>query len=167
MRRPIVFVALAALLSLAVVVPGAAAANSFDFVASMSAAQEVADVNAPGAGGFARFRVEGNVLHYRVGVRNLTGPATQAHIHGPAGPGVNASISIWLCGTAALPGPAGTPVCSTTTNGVLVQGSVTVTTEQLAMLDAGLGYANVHTALHPPGEVRGQILPVDRPANDT
>lgn len=167
MRRPIVFVGVAVLLLLAVVVPGAAASNAYDFVAPMSAAQEVAEVNAPGAGGFARFRVEGNVLHYRVSVRNLTGPATQAHIHGPAERGVNASISIWLCGTEALPGPVGTPRCSSTTNGVLVQGSVAVTTEQLAMLDAGLGYANVHTAMHGPGEVRGQLLPVDRHVAET
>jgi hypothetical protein len=162
MRRPIVFLTLAVLLVVAVVVPVSAASNSFDYVAPMSAAQEVAEVDAPGAGGFARFRVEGNVLHYRLTVRNLTGPATQAHIHGPADRGVNASISIWLCGTPGFDGPAGTPVCSSTTDGLLVQGSVTVTSEQLAMLDAGLGYANVHTTLHPPGEVRGQVLPVDR-----
>jgi len=160
MRRPIVFLALAVLLLLAVVVPGAAASNSFDFIAPMSAAQEVADVAAPGAGGQARFSVNGNVLSYQVTVRHLTGAANQAHIHGPADRGVNAGISIWLCGTDALPGPLGTPRCSSTTNGVLVEGSVTVTTEQLAMLDAGLGYANVHTALHGPGEVRGQLLPV-------
>jgi hypothetical protein len=49
----------------------------------------------------------------------------------------------------------------------LVQGSVTVTTEQLAMIDAGLAYANVHTTLHAPGEVRGQIRPTDRSDIDT
>lgn len=159
MRRPILFAALGALLLVAIVVPGAAA-KSPDFVAPMSQAQEVAPVNAPGAGGMATFQVDGNILHYQVSVRHLTGPTTMAHIHGPAERGVNASISIWLCGTPALPGPTGTPVCSSTTDGVLVEGSVTVTTEQLAMLDAGLGYANVHTALHPGGEVRGQLLPV-------
>ena len=160
MRRPILLAALGALLLIALVVPGAGAAKNSDFIAPMSHAQEVAKVGAPGAGGMATFRVEGNVLHYEVSVRRLTGPASMAHIHGPADRGANAGISIWLCGTAALPGPAGTPVCSSTTNGVLVAGSVTVTTEQLAIIDAGLGYANVHTALHPPGEVRGQVLPV-------
>lgn len=159
MRRPIMFVALAALLLVAVVVP-VSAAPGFDYLAPLSGAQEVAAVDAPGAGGFARFTVDGNVLHYQVTVRNLTGSATQAHIHGPADRGANASISIWLCGTTGFDGPAGTPVCSPTTDGLLVQGSVTVTSEQLAMLDAKLGYANVHTAMHPPGEVRGQLLPV-------
>ena len=160
MRRPIVLVALAALLLLAVVVPVSAARNGFDYLAPLSAAQEVAAVDAPGAGGFARFSVEGNVLHYQLTVRKLTGPATQAHIHGPADRGANATISIWLCGTTGFDGPAGTPVCNSTTDGLLVEGSVTVTSEQLAMLDAKLGYANVHTTLHQPGEVRGQVLPV-------
>ena len=160
MRRPILLVGLGALLLVAVIVPGAGAANSSDYIAPMSHAQEVAKIDAPGAGGMATFRVEGNVIHYEISVRRLTGAATMAHIHGPADRGASAGISIWLCGTAALPGPAGTAVCSSTTDGTLVTGSVTVTSEQLAMLDAGLGYVNVHTALHSQGEVRGQVLPV-------
>jgi hypothetical protein len=167
MRRSIVLVALAALLLVAGLAPGAIASRNPDFVARMSPAQEVAPVNAPGAKGFATFTVEGNLLHYRVTVRELTGPATQAHIHGPADRGVNASISIWLCGTAALPGPAGTPTCSSATTGLLVEGSVTITREQLAMIDAGLAYANVHTTMHPPGEVRGQLRPADSGDTDT
>lgn len=166
MRRPLLLVALAALLLVAVVAP-AMADRDFDFVARLSPDQEVAHVDAPDAQGLAKFTVDGNVLTYEVTVRGLTGPATQAHIHGPADRGVNAGISIWLCGTAALPGPAGTPTCSSTTNGELVSGSVTVTTEQLAMIDAGLGYANVHTALHPSGEVRGQVRPSERPDLNT
>jgi hypothetical protein len=160
LRRPILLVALAALLLVAVALPGSGAARDFDYLAPLSAAQEVGDVDAPGAGGSASFTVEGNLLHYEVTVRHLTGPAVQAHIHAPADRKVNAGVSIWLCGTAASPGPAGTPTCSSTTDGLLVEGSVTVTTEQLAMLDAGLAYVNVHTALHPAGEVRGQVLPV-------
>jgi CHRD domain-containing protein len=159
-RRSLILVALAALLLVAVVVPGAGAANGTDYRAPLSAAQEFGVVDAPGAGGSAVFWVDGNTLHYEVTVRHLTGAAIQAHIHGPADRHVNAGVSIWLCGTAAAPGPTGTPVCSSTTDGVLVAGSATVTTDQLAMLDAMLGYANVHTALHPAGEVRGQVLPV-------
>ncbi|HKY48382.1 MAG TPA: CHRD domain-containing protein [Acidimicrobiia bacterium] len=162
MRRPLLLLALAAVLLVAVVAP-AMAERDFDFVARLSPDQEVAHVDAPDAEGLAKFKVDGNVLRYEVVVRGLTGSATMAHIHGPADRGVNAGISIWLCGTTALPGPAGTPTCSPTTNGELVTGSVTVTSEQLAMLDAGLGYANVHTALHPAGEVRGQVRPPDRP----
>ena len=157
MRRPVILMALAALLLVTVVVPGAGATKGTDYLAPLSAAQEVEDVDAPGAGGSAHFWVEGNVLHFEVTVRHLTGPAVQAHIHGPADRSINAGVSIWLCGPAGS--PAGT-VCSSTTDGVLVAGSATVTTEQLAMLDAKMGYANVHTALHPGGEVRGQVLPV-------
>jgi len=164
MRRPLILAALAAVLLVAVIAP--AMADDFDFVAGMSPDLEVAHVNAPDAAGQAKFTVDGNVLSYEITVRGLTGSASMAHIHGPADRGVNAGISIWLCGTAALPGPAGTPTCSSTTDGVLVSGSVAVTTEQLAMIDAGLGYANVHTALHPAGEVRGQVRPPERPDSD-
>ena len=165
MRRPLILVALAAVLLVAVIAP--AMADDFDFVAGMSPNLEVAHVNAPDAAGQAKFTVDGNVLSYEITVRGLTGSASMAHIHGPADRGVNAGISIWLCGTAALPGPAGTPTCSSTTDGVLVSGSVAVTTEQLAMIDAGLGYANVHTALHPAGEIRGQVRPPERPDVNT
>ena len=160
MKRRLFLGGLASLLLVAVLAPGALATRNVDFFASMSPRQEVGEVNAPKAHGFAAFRVDGNVLHYRVTVSNLTGPATQTHIHGPAERGVNASISIWLCGTATNPGPAGTPLCSSATDGGLVQGSIEITTEQLAMIDAGLAYVNVHTALHPSGEIRGQIRPV-------
>jgi hypothetical protein len=52
------------------------------------------------------------------------------------------------------------PACASTVNGTLVTGSTTVTLEQLAWLETGQAYVNVHTVLHPPGEVRGQILDV-------
>ena len=163
MRRLLLLVAMAALLVVGLVATGASAGKDADFAAPLSHAQEVGEVNAPGAGGYAEFWVEGSTLNYRVTVRRLTGPASMAHIHGPGDRHENAGISIWLCGTAALPGPAGTPTCSSATDGLLVEGSVTVTMDQLAMLEAKMGYTNVHTALHPAGEVRGQVLRVGKP----
>jgi len=163
MRRTFLLVALASLMVVALIATGASAGKGADFAAPLSHAQEVAVVNAPGAGGYAEFWVTGSTLNYRVTVRHLTGPATMAHIHGPAARGVDAGISIWLCGTAALPGPGGTPPCSTATDGLLVEGSVAVTMEQLAMIEAKLSYTNVHTAMHPGGEVRGQVLNVGKP----
>ncbi|MGH8923918.1 MAG: CHRD domain-containing protein [Acidimicrobiia bacterium] len=163
MRKPLLLAVLVGLLVVAFIVPGASAGKDADFASPMSHAQEVGSVNAPGAGGYAEYWVDGSILNYRIEVRKLTGPATMAHIHGPGDRHENAGISIWLCGTAALPGPAGTPTCSSVTDGVLVEGSVTVTLDQLAMLEDKLGYTNVHTALHPAGEVRGQVLRVGKP----
>jgi hypothetical protein len=159
MRRSIVPVMIAALLGVTLLAP-TASADGARFIAPLSHAQEVGEVNAPGAGGSSSFWLDGSTLQYRIDVRHLTGPAVMAHIHGPAGRHVNADISIWLCGTSGFPGPAGTPPCQATTNGRLVAGSTTATPEQIAMLQSGQAYVNVHTAAHLPGEVRGQILRV-------
>jgi hypothetical protein len=35
--------------------------------------------------------------------------------------------------------------------------------DQLAMLEDKMAYTNVHTAMHPGGEVRGQVLRVGKP----
>ncbi len=161
MRRRIVFTALVVGLALAVVAPAAVAGRA-DFRAPLSHAQETGAVNAPGAGGHAEFWVSGSTLHYSIDVRHLTGPATQAHIHGPAARHADAGVAIWLCGSAAIPGPGGTPVCGTSTTGHLVTGQIGVSLAQLAMLEAGNAYVNVHTVAHPPGEVRGQILKLGR-----
>jgi hypothetical protein len=41
-----------------------------------------------------------------------------------------------------------------------VTGSVTLTDEQIKELRSGKLYANIHTAAHPSGEIRGQVLHV-------
>lgn len=161
MRRRVVFVFVAGLLTLGLLAPGASAGR-VDYRAPLSHAQEVAAVDAPGAHGHSEFWVSGSTLHYRVSVKHLTGHATQAHIHGPADRGENAGIAIWLCDSETNPGPATAPACSETTAGELVEGSVSVSPEQLALLDSGETYVNVHTGDHPGGEVRGQILSVGR-----
>ena len=158
MHRRILPIGIAALLGMALIAP-TVSASSTRFMAPLSQAQEVGEVNAPGAGGSASLWLDGNTLHYRVDVRNLTGPAVMSHIHGTAPRHVDAGISVWLCQTAAFPGPAGTPQCAATTDGRLVTGSVAVTSDQIAMLASGLAHVNVHTEAHLPGEVRGQVLP--------
>ena len=81
------------------------------------------------------------VLTYRVEYSGLTGPATAAHIHGPADPGANAPPVI------PFPTPA-SPIV----------GTATLTDAQMADLHAGRYYINVHTAANRGGEIRGQIL---------
>jgi hypothetical protein len=158
MIRRITFTAVVGLLATALLAPAASAGRA-DFRAPLSHAQEVGVVNAPGAHGHAVFRIQGSTLHYTVTVKHLTGPATQAHIHAPAERGVNAGVSVWLCGNVSAT-PVGVPACSSTVNGTLIIGSTPITLQQLAWLETRQAYVNVHTALHPPGEVRGQILKV-------
>lgn len=104
-------------------------------------------------------------LHYEA----LEGTVQQAHIHFSQR-GVNGGISIWLCGTATSPGPAGTLVCPpppATISGTADATDVVGPTGQgieaaafgeiLAAIRAGKAYANVHSSKWPGGEIRGQL----------
>jgi hypothetical protein len=75
----------------------------------------------------------------------LTGPATMAHIHGPAEPGKNAPVQVVLGMNPSSP----------------VTGSATLTPEQMSALEAGKMYVNVHTKANPGGEIRGQLTKSD------
>jgi hypothetical protein len=81
-------------------------------------------------------------LDYTANWRDLTGPATAAHFHGPAAPGANAGVVV----------PWGTSPTSPH------KGSATLTDAQEADLMAGKWYANVHTDKHKGGEIRGQMM---------
>lgn len=80
-------------------------------------------------------------LGYTVDYKDLSGPATMAHIHGPAEPGANAGVVVPL--TVASP--------------TQLAGKVTLTEAQVAELKAGKYYVNIHTAANRGGEIRGQI----------
>lgn len=79
-------------------------------------------------------------LSWNVKYSGLSGPATAAHIHGPAAMGENAGPVIPF---KKLKSP--------------IKGSETLTDAQAADLEAGKYYVNVHTAANKDGEIRGQI----------
>lgn len=83
-----------------------------------------------------------NQLRWKVSYTGLSGPATMAHFHGPAAVGANAGVAL------AWPNPVTSPM----------EGSATLTAAQVEELVAGRWYANIHTAMHPGGEVRGQMM---------
>ncbi len=105
-------------------------------------------VNTP-AQGFGAFVLVGNELSFNIFYEGLSGPATLAHIHGPAGVDTAAGVLINL---DSFKGPG------FGTSGTFV-GRVTLSPDQLAAVVEGLTYVNVHTAANGPGEIRGQILP--------
>lgn len=75
----------------------------------------------------------------------LTGPATAAHFHGPAAEGEDAGPVVPIEGDLASP----------------IEGSATLTDEQVTQLMDGLWYLNIHTEQYPGGEIRGQVMQAD------
>lgn len=86
------------------------------------------------------------------GFTDLSGATTAMHIHGPAAPGQNASPLVDLS-------PFNFPAADATKGGVIV-GNIAFPTNSVSNLLAGLTYVNIHTALNPDGEIRGQLIPV-------
>lgn len=105
-------------------------------------------INTTGTGS-ATFKLEGNTLSFDIQYAGLSGPATLAHIHGPAGPDVSTGVMVDL-----KPYNGG----AFGVNGSLA-GSVVLTDAQKAAVLSGKTYVNVHTDANKPGEIRGQILP--------
>jgi CHRD domain len=120
-----------------------ALAESLAYKADLNGASEVPPNDSKGTGTVAaRYDTATKKLTWTVTYQGLTGPATAAHFHGPAAPGVNAGPQITLEGNLASP----------------VKGETTLTDAQAAELAKGIWYLNVHTAAHPPGEIRGQLV---------
>ena len=91
----------------------------------------------------ATLNKETNLLRWTITYSGLTGPVSAGHFHGPAMAGQNAGVVVPFKGGTASP----------------IEGEATLTPQQAADLMAGKWYANLHTAAHPGGEIRGQITP--------
>lgn len=134
--------------------------------------QEVPSVSTVASGDFsAEISGDEQTIDYELTYSNLQGTVTQAHIHfGQRA--VNGGVVIWLCGTAANPGPSGTQTCpqSGTITGTITAANVVASgmasqqldagelDEVIAAMRAGVTYANVHTSPRSGGgEIRGQI----------
>jgi CHRD domain len=86
------------------------------------------------------------------GFTDLTGVPTAMHIHGPAAAGQNAGVLVDLS-------PYNFAAADPTKGGVIF-GTFAFPTNAVSNLLAGLTYLNIHTALNPSGEIRGQLVPV-------
>jgi hypothetical protein len=131
------------LLTLALVAVRADPAKaSLLFQGPMDGAQEVPPTPSAGTGtAIVVLNDAEDTAFISVSFSNLLGTQIDAHIHGPAVPGVD--------GPVVFPLPLGS---FTTLPWALTPTDVT-------NLKAGLLYVNVHTDLHPGGELRGQLLP--------
>jgi hypothetical protein len=142
--------------------------------AKLEPSHEVPSVSSPAEGRFtADIDLNADELTYELTFSGLQAPVTQSHIHF-AQPDVNGGIMVWLCGTAANPGPAGTQTCpqNGTITGTIhaadiqtlgTQGIATGEFDEfVAAIRNGLAYANIHSSQSPGGEIRGQIRRSDR-----
>ncbi|CAN5329078.1 hypothetical protein BH11PSE10_BH11PSE10_20050 [soil metagenome] len=149
--------AAAALLAL----PLAAQATVYQFNASLNGAQQVPVNAATGTGvatlsynDFGTLSTADDTFNFSLGVFGLTGTATGAHIHAAALAGFNAGVVVDL-GAA--------PFAALNGGGTLLIGGnnvPVVDTSLLSNLQASKAYVNVHTALNPGGEIRGQLIQV-------
>lgn len=87
-----------------------------------------------------------NTLNYTITWTGLSGPPVGMHFHGPADRNTAATVIIPIA-LPASPAPAGT-----------VTGSANLTEQQETQLLSELWYYNIHTALNPDGEIRGQVV---------
>ena len=118
----------------------AAQAEQINFKADLAPAPGVSSSGKGAA--TASLDTNTKTLTWTVDYSGLSGPATAAHIHGPADPGANAGIVVPFTGNVASP----------------IKGSATLTDAQIAQLGAGKWYVNIHTEANKPGEIRGQLV---------
>lgn len=119
--------------------------REYNLSGSASGAQEVPAVTTTGSANITgEYDGDDNKLEYKIEWQNLSGNVVQAHIHGPALTGVNAGVLVPL---------------TIVTNGISgkLEGSVILPDSTEQFLLSGKLYYNLHTTLHPGGEIRGQI----------
>ncbi len=116
--------------------------RSFTATNPLAASQEVPPNSSAGTGSVVtKLDKTTRMLSWTVTYSGLTGPVTAGHFHGPAAAGANAGVAVPFTGSMASP----------------ITGSKELTEAQMADLVTGKWYANLHTAAHPGGEIRGQI----------
>ena len=119
-----------------------AMAEVVKYKATLDGSQQSPPVTTKGKGtATLTFDTTKKKLSWNVKYSGLSGPATAAHIHGPAAMGANAAPVIPFKGKLKSP----------------IKGSAELTDAQAADLAAGNYYVNVHTAANKDGEIRGQI----------
>jgi hypothetical protein len=155
----------AAMFALAATMALPAAAQN-KFTADLSGFSEVPSIVSDAVGSFtATVASDNSSLTYTLSYSGFDSTVIQAHIH-VAQPDVNGAVSVFLCGPAGSPAHQTCPQSGTVT-GMLTAADVLNVPAQgvaageldrlLRAIRAGVSYANVHTANHPGGEIRGDI----------
>jgi hypothetical protein len=121
----------------------ASAAQAQMYMAHLDGKSEVPPKETKGTGDLqAKLDPATKTLTYTLTYSGLSSPVTAAHFHGPASPGTNAGVVL------PIPHATKSPV----------KGRAKLTDAQIADLEAGKLYVNVHTKTNPGGEIRGQVM---------
>lgn len=114
-------------------------AEELNFTADLTPGAEVPPTQSEATGNAdVMVDTEAGTVSWTVTMENLTGDPTAAHIHGPAAEGENAGPVIDM-------------------SDAIMEGSGEITEDQIAELQDGKYYVNVHTEEYPDGEIRGQL----------
>jgi len=120
------------------------AAEKITLAANLSGANEVPPTTSAGKGtADVSYNTDTRELSWEVRVEGLSAPVSAAHFHGPGSTAENAGVVV--------------PIAKAGDSSPF-KGATTLTPEQADGLLAGHWYVNVHTANHPPGEIRGQVV---------
>ena len=132
--------------ALSAVFISAASAATVSYTARLSGRSEIPKTDSKGTGKLdATFDTTSKMMNYTLTFDGLSGPATVAHIHGPATRAQSAGVLV----------PLGDKNPSSP-----ITGSVTLNDDQVKYLRSSKLYVNVHTAANPGGEIRGQVIGV-------
>jgi hypothetical protein len=126
---------------------GPARAETVEFQATLDQDQAVpAPTAVPDAGGraYVTLETDSNEIAWEIEYYSLSGDIVAIHFHGPAKPGETGDIAVAIDNTSEMAGK--------------LTGSAQITAEQAQQLMDGLWYVNIHTALNPAGEIRGQLV---------
>jgi CHRD domain-containing protein len=129
--RHTLFVAVAAA---SLMVASAASAQMTHYNAKLAGAAGVKGT------GEVQAMLDGKTFTYSATYSGLTGPVVAAHFH-----------------KAPAPGGNGPPVVPAKASPSPIKGAATLTDAQIADLNAGKWYFNIHTAANPNGEIRGTV----------
>ncbi|HEX7158992.1 MAG TPA: CHRD domain-containing protein [Edaphobacter sp.] len=147
------------------ILPSPAHADSINYFAVLTGANEVPPTGSPGIG-VANFTLSGDMLSINVSFAGLTAPAIAAHIHccGPVGVNEIVAVPFTPFPNATFGSFSNTvdlTLASTYNAAFITQEGGTVADAEaglIAGLNSGNTYTNIHTTPFPGGEIRGQIL---------
>ena len=142
MKRFVTLTCIRGLMATTAFVIGSGAAFAADLQVNLSGAQETPPVTTSASGTATITVAADKSISGTIKTKSIDG--TMAHIH------------------VGAPGKSGPPIITLTkdADGVWkVPAGSKLTDEQYASFKAGDLYVNVHSAMHQPGEIRGQIKP--------